>query len=117
MSPPSTSLNLQRTRASWIARAPSAHRSPGRSPCRRTGLLCRGDPGCRACGAGKEGRMSVALETLGDAVLECAGAGIAACDRELRWVAWNAAMEAATGVPASEALGAPMAAVARALAG
>ncbi|HET7228456.1 MAG TPA: EAL domain-containing protein [Longimicrobium sp.] len=61
--------------------------------------------------------MSVALETLGDAVLECAGVGIAACDRELRWVAWNAAMEAATGVPAGEALGAPVAVVARALAG
>ena len=63
--------------------------------------------------------MSVALEreTLGDALVECAAVGIAACDRELRWVAWNAAMESATGVPSGDALGAAVTEVAGALAG
>jgi len=51
--------------------------------------------------------VSVAAEgeALGDAVLESAPVGIAACDREQRWVAWNAAMEAVTGTAARDALG------------
>ncbi|HEX9935862.1 MAG TPA: EAL domain-containing protein [Longimicrobium sp.] len=63
--------------------------------------------------------MSVALErdAVVDAVLECAPVGIAACDRELRWVAWNAAMEAVTGLPARDAVGAAVADVPCALAG
>jgi len=56
----------------------------------------------------RDGRVSVAAEreALGDAVLECAPVGIAACDRDLRWVSWNAAMEGVTGIAARDALGA-----------
>jgi len=63
--------------------------------------------------------MTYALEreALVDAVLESAPVGIAACDRELRWVAWNAALEALTGISARQALGAPVACVAPRLAG
>jgi diguanylate cyclase (GGDEF)-like protein/PAS domain S-box-containing protein len=44
-------------------------------------------------------------DVLSDGVLESAPVGIAACDRELRWVAWNAAMEALTGLAATTVLG------------
>ncbi|HEX8906212.1 MAG TPA: PAS domain-containing protein, partial [Longimicrobiaceae bacterium] len=58
-----------------------------------------------------------ARRALSDGVLESAAVGIAACDRELRWVAWNAAMEALTGLSADEVLGEPACEVAAALAG
>jgi diguanylate cyclase (GGDEF)-like protein/PAS domain S-box-containing protein len=40
-----------------------------------------------------------------EGVLECAPVGIAACDAEMRWVAWNAAMEALTGRASASVLG------------
>ncbi|HSU15275.1 putative bifunctional diguanylate cyclase/phosphodiesterase [Longimicrobium sp.] len=52
-----------------------------------------------------------------EGVLECAPVGIAACDADLRWVAWNAAMEALTGLPAPRVLGAPVGAAGCGLAG
>ena len=38
-------------------------------------------------------------------VLDSAPAGIAVCDRELRWIAWNHAMQALTGLDADDVLG------------
>jgi diguanylate cyclase (GGDEF)-like protein/PAS domain S-box-containing protein len=52
-----------------------------------------------------------------EGVLESAPVGLAACDRDLRWVAWNAAMEALTGLAAGDVLGEPAIGVASALAG
>src|SRR3954454_15210212 len=40
-----------------------------------------------------------------EGVLECAPVGIAACDAEMRWVAWNPAMEALTGHASARVLG------------
>ena len=57
------------------------------------------------------------VDAVSEGVLESAPVGIAACDRELRWVAWNAAMEALTGLPAAEVLGEPVTHVGAALAG
>ncbi|HEU4454638.1 MAG TPA: EAL domain-containing protein [Longimicrobium sp.] len=56
-------------------------------------------------------------EPLVETVLESVPVGIAACDRELRWVAWNRAMERHTGVAASDVLGCPVPECATALAG
>ncbi|HEX6751543.1 MAG TPA: EAL domain-containing protein [Longimicrobium sp.] len=56
-------------------------------------------------------------EVVTEGVLESAAIGIAACDRELRWVVWNAAMEALTGLSAADVLGEPAAEVGAALAG
>ncbi|HEX8245425.1 MAG TPA: diguanylate cyclase, partial [Longimicrobium sp.] len=56
-------------------------------------------------------------DLVSEAVLESAPVGIAACDREMRWVAWNAAMEALTGLAACRVLGEPVTQVAPALAG
>jgi diguanylate cyclase (GGDEF)-like protein/PAS domain S-box-containing protein len=56
-------------------------------------------------------------EAVSEGVLESAPVGIAACDTELRWVAWNAAMEALTGLAAADVLGEAATEVASSLAG
>jgi diguanylate cyclase (GGDEF)-like protein/PAS domain S-box-containing protein len=50
-------------------------------------------------------------------VLDSAPAGIGVCDRELRWVAWNRAMESFTGLAADDGVGEAAGEVAAALAG
>ncbi|HEX8695568.1 MAG TPA: EAL domain-containing protein [Longimicrobium sp.] len=52
-----------------------------------------------------------------ETVLDSAPVGIAACDRELRWVAWNHSMEALVGLAADEVLGRPVAECLSGLAG
>jgi len=63
-----------------------------------------------------ESRAALAPEEAAE-VLDSAPAGIGVCDRELRWVVWNRAMESFTGLAADDVLGERAPEVAAALAG